>query len=319
MGIGSSQLGKLVFVEKEDKTLITLIDKGILTTNQAYLQVTRNKKERESRTSSRAKKRIVEDNYLFYQKSSNFMKEVDDESVQCVFTSPPYWNKRKYSDRGKELGRERSPEKYVENLVAHLQDVYRVLTSKGSFFLNLGDTFLDGNLLNIPHRVAIGLQDEGWLLRNTIIWSKTNPKPSSSKSNLCPTYEFIFHFVASMDYYYNHTLAPMKDKTKASLPPRHRTVNGVPLKTMSPYIPREGKNMGDYWTEDIVRSAVVTQQGLNGKEHPAPYPEQIVTLPILQTTKENDLVLDPFHGSGTTEKVATQYHRRYVGYDIKTY
>ena len=88
---------------------------------------------------------------------------------------------------------------------------------------------------------------------------------------------------------------------------------------MSPYIPRSGKNMGDFWTEDIVRSAVVNQQGLNGKEHPAPYPEQIVLLPVLQTTKENDLVLDPFHGSGTTGKVAIDNNRRYIGIDLKTY
>jgi DNA modification methylase len=167
--------------------------------------------------------------------------------------------------------------------------------------------------------VVIGLQDEGWLLRNTIIWNKTNPKPSSSKSSLCPTYEFIFHLVKSKSYYYTHTLVPLKDKGKASLPPRHRNINGNGSKTMTPYIPRKGKNMGDYWTEDIVRTAVVTQTGLNGKEHPAPYPEEIVTVPLLQTTKENDLVLDPFHGSGTTGRVSLQYARRYVGYDLKRY
>ena len=77
--------------------------------------------------------------------------------------------------------------------------------------------------------------------------------------------------------------------------------------------------MGDFWTEDIVRSAVVNQQGLNGKEHPAPYPEQIVLLPVLQTTKEDGLVLDPFHGSGITGRVATRLGRKYVGYDLKTY
>ncbi len=226
---------------------------------------------------------------------------------------------KEVSNKNGWLGNEKTPEEYVNNLVSHFDDVYRVLKNEGSFFLNIGDTYQDGNLLNIPHRIAIALQDEGWILRNTIIWSKTNPKPSSSKSNLCPTYEFIFHFVASMTYYYNHTFAPIKDKAKASLPPRHRNVNGKSSTSISPYIPRSGKNMGDYWTEDIVRSAVANQQGLNKKEHPAPYPEQIVLLPVLQTTKENDLVLDPFHGSGTTGKVATKLGRKYIGYDLKTY
>ena len=180
LSLSSGQLGRLIFIESENKDLIDLIDKGILTTNQAYLQVSREKKERESRLGKRGRRKTVnQDNYLFYQKSSDNMEEVEDETVQCVFTSPPYWNKRKYSNRKKWLGNEKSPEEYVDNLVHHLDDVYRVLKSKGSFFLNLGDTYQDGNLLNIPHRVATGLQDEGWILRNTIIWSKTNPKPSS--------------------------------------------------------------------------------------------------------------------------------------------
>jgi site-specific DNA-methyltransferase (cytosine-N4-specific) len=319
LGISSSRLAQLLFVEKEHPDLIDLIDKGILTTNQAYLQVSRDKKERESRATTKGRRKKTTEDFTFYQKSSADMEEIDDESVQLVFTSPPYWNKRKYSNKKGWLGNERSPEEYVENLVSHLEDTYRVLSPRGSFFLNIGDTYLDGNLLNLPHQVVLGLQEEGWLLRNTIIWNKTNPKPSSSKSSLCPTYEFIFHLVKSKSYYYTHTLVPLKDKGKASLPPRHRNINGNGSKTMTPYIPRKGKNMGDYWTEDIVRTAVVTQTGLNGKEHPAPYPEEIVTVPLLQTTKENDLVLDPFHGSGTTGRVSIQYGRRYIGYDLKRY
>jgi len=88
---------------------------------------------------------------------------------------------------------------------------------------------------------------------------------------------------------------------------------------MSPYIPREGKNMGDYWSEDIVRTSVANNQKFSNKDHPATFPEEIVILPLLQTTKENDLVLDPFHGSGTTGRVANHYDRRYVGYDLKRY
>jgi DNA modification methylase len=206
----------------------------------------------------------------------------------------------------------------VSNLVAHLRDCKRVLNQTGSFFLNLGDTFKDGNLSNIPHRVVIGLQDEGWILRNTIIWAKTNPKPSSTKSNLTPTYEFIFHLVLSSDYKYYPTLAPLKHSTRPSHSPRHRNLAN-PSNVPSPYIPREGKNMGDWWSEEIVQSAVVNQKMSDGVEHPAPFPEKIVTLPVLQTTDEGDLVLDPFMGSGTTGTVATRYQRRFVGYDVQVY
>jgi DNA modification methylase len=205
-------------------------------------------------------------------------------------------------------------------LINHFQDTYRVLNDRGSFFLNIGDTFDDGNLQNIPHRVVIGLQEKGWVLRNTIIWNKTNPKPSSSKTNLTPSYEFIFHLVKSKDYFYRQVLTEMKDKSKSSLPPRHRNMGQNNVSKVFPYIPRNGKNIGDYWDEGIVQTAVANQfKSTTKTEHPAPFPEQIVILPLLQTTNPNDLVLDTFHGSGTTGKVSTQYGRRFVGYDLKTY
>ena len=112
-------------------------------------------------------------------------------------------------------------------------------------------------------------KEQGWILRNTIIWSKTNPKPSSSKSNLTPSYEFIFHLVKSMQYDYYQTPNKLSDKTKPSLPPRHRSVNGEYSKSVSPYIPNiRGKNMEDYWNEDIVRTSVANQKLDIQGEHP---------------------------------------------------
>ena len=102
------------------------------------------------------------------------------------FNSPPYWNKKKYTESGG-LGNEKKPNDYVYKLVSHLDDYKRVLNKKGSFFLYRQDPFNDGNLLNIPHREITGVHDEGWMLRDSLIWARTNPKPSSSKSNLCPT------------------------------------------------------------------------------------------------------------------------------------
>jgi DNA modification methylase len=86
---------------------------------------------------------------------------------------------------------------------------------------------------------------------------------------------------------------------------------------VTPYIPNlNGKNMGDYWNEDIVRTAVANQPQTEGFEHPAPFPYQIVTLPILQTSKEGDTVLDPFCGSGTVGRVCDDLNRRFIGYDL---
>jgi len=321
MGISSSQLQRLVYIHKNRPEYIELLDKGILTINQSYLQIQREEKERDSRSSSISEKSYLKEktNWRFYQKSSHDMFELKDGEVQTIFTSPPYWNKRTYSEE-KGLGNEKTSEEFVVNLSEHLKDCKRVLNDRGSFFLNLGDTFLDGDLQNIPHQVVIKLKEQGWNLRNTIIWSKTNPKPSSSKSNLTPSYEFIFHLIKSKDYFYNPTLTELSTTSKPSLPPRHRNTKSSKSSSISPYFPNtNGKNMGDYWNEDIVRTSVANQKLDIEGEHPAPFPEEIITLPILQTSKEFELVLDPFMGSGTTGRVCDRLKRRFVGYDLKWY
>ena len=318
IGVSSSSLGKLLFIRKNNPNHIELIDKGVLTIRQSYTQTQREVNENVSRE-KRDRVGVEIHKWRFYQKSSDSMTELKDGEVQTIFTSPPYWNKRLYSEGGG-LGNEKTSEEFVVNLSEHLNDCYRVLNKKGSFFLNLGDTFLDGDLQNVPHRVVDRLKSKGWILRNTIIWSKTNPKPSSSKSNLCPSYEFIFHLVKSKDYYYLGSPTKLSSKSKISLPPRHRHSDGSYSSSSSPDLPKsEGKNMGDYWSEEIVRTAVANQNlGIDG-EHLAPFPKQIITLPILQTSEIGDLVLDPFCGSGNVGKVCDVLERNFVGYDLSNY
>lgn len=320
IGVSSSQLGKLIFIHKHQPNHIELLDKGILTVNQSYLQVSREVKESLSRNNiSLNNTNTIPNSWRFFQKSSDNMNELKDEEIQTIFTSPPYWNKRLYSEDGG-LGNEKTSDEYVENLSNHLNDCWRVLNTKGSFFLNLGDTFYKGNLQNIPHKVILQLQNKGWILRNTIIWSKTNPKPSSSKSNLTPSYEFIFHLVKTMEYDYFPTLTELSENTKPSQPPRHRSTNGKYSENISPYLPNsKGKNMGDYWNEDIVRTSVSNQKLDIDGEHPAPFPQQIVLLPILQTSNEGQTILDPFCGSGTVGRICDQINRNFVGYDTQKF
>ena len=318
VGVSSSQLGKLLFIQKENPDFINAIDEGKLTVRQAYTHLSRLKNEKDAqKPASKGKKSSSTELFVFHHKSSDVMEEVKTGSIDLIFTSPPYWNKRVYG--GVTLGNEGSPDDYVGNLVSHLDECSRVIKETGSFFLNMGDTYKDGNLMNLPHRVVIKLQDAGWILRNTIIWNKTNPKPHSGKTSLSPTYEFIFHLVRSSKYKYNQTLAPSKTDSKFQFP-RHREVDGSVPDMVYPMMPRDGKNMGDFWDESVVKTAVAKNIAtLGGVEHPAPFPEQIVTLPVLQTTDEGDTVLDPFMGTGTTGKVANRLSRRFVGYDIQEY
>lgn len=319
LGIGSSTLGKLLFIKKHREDYIEVIDKGIATIQQTYTQVSREVKEKKSISHKPKSKPKKKRDWRVYYKSSDDLSELKNGEIQTIFTSPPYWNKRTYLEGGG-LGNESNPHQYIENLSNHLKSCYRVLNRKGSFFLNIGDTFFDGDLQNIPHQVVLKLKDQGWILRNTIVWSKTNPKPSSSKTNLTPSYEFIFHLVKSKDYLYNQTLTELSSKSKPSLPPRHRNIEINNSSSVSPYFPNSnGKNMGDFWNDEIVRTSVANQKlGIEG-EHPAPFPQQIVLLPILQTSKEGDLVLDPFMGSGTVGRVCDEVNRNFVGYDLKEF
>ena len=100
IGISSGQLQKLVYINKHQPDHIELLDKGILTVNQSYLQIQREIKERDSKRTKTSTKSNSENTstWRFYQKSSHDMSELNDDEVQTIFTSPPYWNKRTYSD-----------------------------------------------------------------------------------------------------------------------------------------------------------------------------------------------------------------------------
>jgi DNA modification methylase len=162
-----------------------------------------------------------------------------DNSVQCCVTSPPYWGLRDYGVAG-QLGLERTPEEYVENMVAVFREVKRVLRPDGVLFLNLGDSYASGSsgdknigdpnnpaighggksnykarargrvvglkpkdLVGIPWRVAFALQADGWYLRSDIIWSKPNPMPESVTDRPTKAHEYIFLLSKSERYFWD--------------------------------------------------------------------------------------------------------------------
>ncbi len=129
------------------------------------------------------------------------LKELPSESIDCCITSPPYWNKRQYAGGG--IGMEADYHTFIDHLIVIFSEIKRVLKSFGSFWLNIGDSYLNKNLLNLPYRIAIRLQDEqGWILRNTIIWNKVKGCPDNSEDKLRNIYEPVFHFVKQPKGYY---------------------------------------------------------------------------------------------------------------------
>lgn len=125
-----------------------------------------------------------------------------DGSADMCMTSPPYWGHREYDTSG--IGQEGTFDEYIANLQTILAQVRRVLKPEGSLWLNLGDTYRGKSLVGIPWRVAIKLVDEdGWLLRNDVVWNKLKGAPDQSKDKLRNIHEYVFHFVKHRSYFYN--------------------------------------------------------------------------------------------------------------------
>jgi DNA modification methylase len=127
---------------------------------------------------------------------------LQDASVDLVVTSPPYWQKRDYGVAG-QIGQEGTPGKYVDAMIDCLREWRRVLRPTGSVFLNIGDTFYKRSLAGIPGRVEAAANDDGWLIRNRIIWSKTRGMPDPVQNRLAGRHEYIIHLAPSDDYYYD--------------------------------------------------------------------------------------------------------------------
>lgn len=132
------------------------------------------------------------------------LKKMPTESVDCIITSPPYWGMRKYdnSECEEEVGNEDDYRDYIRVLTQIFIEAKRVLKKEGSLWLNLGDKYNNKELMGMPWRVALSLMDNGWILRNDVIWNQMKGT-QSCKDRLRDMYEHIFHFVKSKKYYYN--------------------------------------------------------------------------------------------------------------------
>jgi len=153
------------------------------------------------------------------------LQRIPSNSIDLAITSPPYWGQRDYGVKG-QIGLEETPDEYIEKLLVAFAELRRVLKDTGSFFLNIGDKYIGKDLQMIPYKLAIKMQENGWVLRNIIIWHKTNAMPSSIDDRLANTYEPVFFFVKkpdnylTPDYYFNldPIRIPSKTKFKTDLP-----------------------------------------------------------------------------------------------------
>ena len=171
-------------------------------------------------------------NFQLYTKSAvDMSEELEDESIDHIVSSPPYWNQRVFhgEDVSKtELGQEDKLSDFIDNLVAIIAECKRIMKPTGSMYLNLGDTYDKGSKMQVPERISIAIQDRlGLYLRNTLIWWKNQSMtPESCKNRRHTDYEFVYHFTKKpSDYFYDvdEIRVPYNtdEPTTGKAPPRH--------------------------------------------------------------------------------------------------
>ena len=236
--------------------------------------------------------------------------------VNCMVTSPPFYGQRDYGVEG-QIGLEGHPSEFIDNLVACFEAAKPVLAENGSLWVNLGDTYWSGKgehksgeskqsarrfglrpqdktgdgllckpkqLLLIPHRFAIAMQDKDWIVRNDNVWIKPNPIPDQVRDRCSVSKEYVFHLVKSRWYYFDKTPVGRTSESGSILPPN------------------------DTWEIATAR---------NTHEHKARFSEELVRIPILSTAPKGGVVLDPFGGSGTSLSFARKHGYRVIGIDLK--
>ena len=250
---------------------------------------------------------------LICGRASEGLDLLPDRSVRTVVTSPPYWSLRDYEADG-QIGRDDALGDYVKSIVVTFDKVRRVLSDDGTVWLNVGDSYTSGNrryrapdpknraramrvrpptpeglkpkdLIGVPWRLALALQDAGWWLRSEVIWHKPNAHPESVTDRPTKAHETVFLLSKSQNYHYD---------TDAVRGPNSRRLRTV----------------WDINTEPRQRS----DSGVD--DHPAVMPMTLARRCIAITSEPGDAVLDPYAGSGTTLLAARDLNRRWAGIEL---
>ena len=272
--------------------------------------------------------------------------EIKEKSVQAIVTSPPYWGLRDYNADG-QLGEELVPEDFVRTLTLLFNKSKRVLKDDGTLWLNIGDTYFGakgghweggnsitndatgGNyrmqrkappkhprlktkdLTGVPWMLAFSLQKDGWYLRQDIIWHKPNPMPEAVKDRCVKSHEYIFLLSLKPRYYFDYKAIQEKaiyagdNRASRGDSRRDELLTNNMAATSQPT--GEFRNKRSVWSINTAQS---------GEAHFAVFPEKIPELCIKAGTKEGDVVLDPFMGSGTTANVAKRLGRKWIGIEL---
>ena len=241
---------------------------------------------------------------LFLQgDAATTMAKIEDESIDCIVTTPPYWRRR---SQGTESIRATDAETFVNELLESMSHAWRVLKPEGSLWLNVGDDTTDGFVQGLPWRVVLSMIDQqGWHLVNEVIWNKITTSPQGSHDHLRKVHESMFHLVKEDEFYYNDVELR---RTCAQILRNEGSVKTSRVK--KEYVLPDnvqGVVPGDVWTIGVQRSGIA---------HYCVAPDTLYRLPIIATCPPGGLILDPYCGTGTACRIAYELNRRSIGIDI---
>jgi DNA modification methylase len=284
---------------------------------------------------------------IFNGDALSVLKTIPSASAQTCITSPPYWALRDYGVSG-QLGLEATPQEYIEKLIEIFREVKRVLKPNGTAWINIGDTYAQSpkkgekfkgskmtwqnpnrlsspeipfelkpkDLVGIPWRLAFALQADGWYLRQDIIWQKPNALPESVKDRCTKAHEYIFLLSKSEKYFFDNVSikepaiykANGYQKARPSKKKGEFKAKGEPLPGQLPFRAIvEMRNKRSVWT--------ISTKPFKGA-HFATFPKDVVEPCLFAGSKEGDLILDPFFGSGTVGVVAKKHKRKFIGIEL---
>lgn len=279
------------------------------------------------------------------------IKLLRDKSIDCIVTSPPYWQLRDYGVDG-QLGLEDTAEEYIEKLIEIFNECWRVLKETGTVFINMGDTYSNVNSkfisgsnnknyyidkqtaktrkktdirrkskMMIPERFAIAMIERGWILRNEIIWHKPNVVPEAVQDRFTNDFEKIYFFTKNEKYFFEKQYEAFAEKTltafKDGIMPtgKKKMLGAGENRTGMREVNKPWKVAYNEKGRNMRTVWKIATKGIS-EAHFATSPEKLVRRCILAGCPENGIVLDPFLGSGTTLKVAKQLNRSGIGIEL---
>lgn len=249
--------------------------------------------------------------YIYNADSSKLLKQIPDNSIDLIITSPPYADQRKNTYGGIH------PDKYVEWFLPISKELLRILKPTGTFILNIKEKVVKGERSTYVMELILAMRKQGWLWTEEFIWHKKNSVPGKWPNRFRDSWERLLQFNKDKKFnmYQEEVMVPMGDWAKTRLKKLSETDK---VRDNSKVGSGFGKNISNWLNRDKAYPTNVLHLATecNNKSHSAAFPEELPEWFVKLFTKEEDTVLDPFMGSGTTLIVANRMNRSSIGIDI---